>query len=167
MTPESAVQQLAAGLLAREVTPEVLATLQEPATAAILAQLEPGCAEALGKDWTDEDFEGAAVEYRRLFSNDPAVPIRAVAWIEDDSPEIAPRIQFMIDNGFLLLPESFQSLSPDHLAVLLLTLSTLAGDDALQFRADNLDPWVPQFVAALTEKTSHPIYRLAARLVSV
>jgi len=165
MTPESAVLQLAASLLAREVSPEVLATLQEPGTKAVLTQLEPTCAEFLSKPWTPQDFEDAAVEYCRLFILNPAVPVRAAAWFEDDSLEIATRIQFMLDNGFLTLPETFQTLSPDHLAVLLLTRTTLAGEDATQFEADNLTPWVPQFAKALAEKTTHPIYRLAAKLI--
>lgn len=167
MTPESAVLQLAASLLAREITPEVLATLQEPGTKAVLTQLEPTCSDLLDKKWTPKDFEEAAVEYCRLFILNPAVPIRAAAWFEDNSPEIASRIQFMIDNGFLALPESFQTLSPDHLAVLLLVQTTLAGGDATQFEADNLASWVPNFANALAQKTTHPLYRLAARLIEL
>ena len=167
MTPESAVRQLAATLLAREISPEVLATLQEPGTKAVLTHLEPTCSDILDKEWTPGDFEDAAVEYCRLFILTPAVPIRAAAWFEDNSPEIASRIQFMLDNGFLILPESFQTLSPDHLAVLLLTQTILAGEDATQFETDNLATWVPEFANALAEKTTHPLYRLAARLLKL
>lgn len=167
MTPESAVLQLAATLLAREINPEVLATLQEPGTKTILTHLEPSCSELLDKEWTPQDFEDAAVEYCRLFILNPAVPIRATAWFDDNSTEIASRIQFMLDNGFLTLPETFQTLSPDHLAVLLLIQTTLAGEDATQFEADNLTPWVPKFATALGERTTHPIYRLVSRLLDL
>ena len=70
MNPESAVQQLAATLLAREVNSELVATLQEPATAAILKQLEPSCIELLGREWSKKDFNDAAVEFCRLFIAD-------------------------------------------------------------------------------------------------
>jgi len=167
MTPESAVLHLAASLFAREISPEILATLQEPGTRAALTHLEPTCTDLLEKKWTPGDFEEAAVEYCRLFILDPAVPIRAAAYFEDNSLEIASRIQFMLDNGFLSLPESFRSLSPDHLAVLLLTQTTLAGEDAAQFEADNLTSWVPKFAKALSDRTTHPLYRLAARLIDL
>jgi TorA maturation chaperone TorD len=168
MTPESAVQQLAATLLAREVTPELLATLQEPATAGILIQLAPDCADLLQNTWTDQDFEDAAVEFCRLFILNPAVPARAAAYFEDEkSNEIAGRIQFMLDNGFLELPESFQTLAPDHISLLLIVQGTLAGEDATQFQADNLPPWVSTFSKSLSETTEHPLYRLAAKLVKL
>jgi len=168
MTPESAVQQLAATLLAREVTPELLATLQEPITAGILTQLESACAELLEKSWTDQDFEDAAVEFCRLFILNPSVPARAAAYFEEEkSHEIAGRIRFMLDNGFLELAESFQSLAPDHLALLLIVHSSLAGEDALQFQADNLSPWISAFSKSLHENTYHPLYLLTVRSISL
>lgn len=167
MTPESAVQQLAATLVAREVTPELLTTLQEPTTAGILTQLEPDCSEALQKSWTAQDFEDAAVEFCRLFILNPAVPARAAAYFEEEkSHEIASRIQFMLDNGFLELPESFQSLAPDHIALILIVQSSLDGEDAIQFQADNLAPWASTFAKSLEETTTHPLYRLAAKLIA-
>lgn len=166
MSPESAVQQLAATLLAREVTPELLVTLQEPTTAGILIQIEPNCADLLQKPWTDQDIEDAAVEFCRLFILNPAVPVRAAAYFEDEqSNAIASRIQFMLDNGFLELPESFQSLAPDHIALLLIVQSSLDGEDALQFQADNLTPWASTFAKSLEETSTHPLYRLAAKLI--
>ena len=168
MTPESAVQQLAATLIAREVTPDLLATLQEPATAGILSQLAPDCADLLQKPWTAQDFEDAAVEFCRLFILNPAVPARAAAYFEEEkSNEIAGRIQFMLDNGFLELPESFQSLAPDHISLLLIVQGTLEGEDAIQFQADNLSPWVSAFSNSLSENTEHPLYRLAGKLIAL
>ena len=164
MNPESAVLQLAATLLAREVNPELLATLQEPSTAAVLKQLEPRCAELLEKEWDKSDFDDAAVEFCRLFILDPKVPARAAAYFEEKELEIAGRIQFMLDNGFLELPKGFQSLSPDHIAILLLVLTSLAGEDAVQFKKDNLS-WLPEFSSKLAEKSEHPIYQLAAKLI--
>lgn len=165
MTPESAVQQLAATLLAKEITPEVLATLQQPGTSEILKQIEPSCADILDQEWTPQAFEDAAVEFCRLFVLNPAVPARAAAYFEKDELEIAGKIQFMLDNGFLELPESFQTLAPDHVATLLLIQTTISGDDAVQFISDNITPWVPQFATSLLEKSEHPIYRLVAKLL--
>ncbi|MDB4272997.1 molecular chaperone TorD family protein [Akkermansiaceae bacterium] len=166
MNPEAAVQQLAATLLAREVNPELLATLQEPSTAAILKQLEPTCAELLEREWTKEDFDDAAAEFCRLFILEPAVPARAAAYFTENDLEIAARIQFMLDNGFLELPEGFQTLSPDHIAILLLVQTTLAGEDAVQFKKDNLS-WLPEFSGKLASESGHPFYQLAAKLISL
>jgi len=167
MTPESAVRQLAASLLAKEITQEFLTTLMEPATASLLIQLEPSCADLLGKQWSADDYEEASVEYCRLFIVNPVVPARAAAYFEEQELEIASRIQFMLDNGFLELPEKFQNLAPDHVATLLLIRTSIEGEDEAQFTADNITPWIPRFAEALLEKTTHPIYRLAARLVMI
>ena len=166
MNPESAVYQLAATLLAREVNPELLATLQEPSTVAILKQLEPTCAELLEKAWTEDDYDDAAVEFCRLFVLNPAVPARAAAYFEESELEIAGRIQFMLDNGFLRLPENFQTLSPDHIAILLLVHITLEGEDAIDFKKDNLS-WLPEFSEKLLAESKHPFYTLAAKLISM
>lgn len=166
MNPESAVQQLAATLLAREVTPELVATLQESATAAILKQLEPSCIELLGREWTKKDFNDAAVEFCRLFILEPKVPARAAAYFEEKELEIASRIQFMLDNGLLEIPEGFQTLSPDHIAILLLVQTTLAGEDAIQFKKDNLS-WLPEFARKLADQSKHPFYQLVAKLISL
>ena len=154
MNPESAVQQLAATLLAREVNSELVATLQEPATAAILKQLEPSCIELLGREWTKKDFNDAAVEFCRLFILEPKVPARAAAYFEEKELEIASRIQFMLDNGLLEIPEGFQTLSPDHIAIL------------LQFKKDNLS-WLPEFARKLADQSKHPFYQLVAKLISL
>jgi len=164
VTPEAAVQQLAATLLSREVSLEILATLQEPLTAAVLKQLEPRCAELLEKEWAKEDFDDAAVEYCRLFVLNPAVPARAAAYFQENESEIAGRIKFMLDNGFLELPEGFQTLSPDHIAILLLVQTTLGGEDAIEFKKDNLS-WLPEFSGKLASESRHPFYQLAARLL--
>ncbi len=166
MNPESAVQQLAATLLAREVNPELLATLQESSTAAILKQLEPACAELLEREWTKGDFDDAAVEFCRLFILEPRVPARAAAYFEENELEIAGRIQFMIDNGFLELPGGFKTLSPDHIAILLLVQTTLGGEDAIQFKKDNLS-WLPEFSEKLAVESEHSFYQLAAKLISL
>jgi len=165
MTPETAVLQLAATLLAREITPDLLASLQEPTTANVLCQLEPDCRELLSKNWSPEDFDDAAAEFCRLFILNPAVPARAAAWFENDSLEIASRIQFMLDNGFLELPESFQTLAPDHIATLLIIHSSLEKEDADQFAEDNLKPWISRFTEKLRQTTDHPIYRLTGKLL--
>lgn len=166
MTPESAVLQLASFLLAKEVNPELLTILRIPGTTKALTRIEPSCSEILGKDWTDQDFEEAAVEYCRLFILNPAVPARAAAYFpEENAQEIGSRIQFMIDNGFIDLPENYRSLAPDHIALLLIIHSSLAGDDARQFHADNLAPWSDRFADALEQSAQHPLYRLAGKLV--
>lgn len=165
MTPESAVLQLAATLLAREITPDVLSALQEPGTADVLKQIEPEIADRLEKPWNGQDFEEAGMEFRRLFILKPTVPARAAAYFEDNELEIAHRIQFMLDQGFLEVPESFQTLAPDHIAVLLLIQTSVAGEDAVQFAADNLTPWISQFSKSLEQQTRHPIYLLAAKLL--
>ncbi|MDB4354137.1 hypothetical protein N9Z02_02420 [Akkermansiaceae bacterium] len=166
MNPEAAVQQLAATLLAREVNPELLATLQEPSTAAVLKQLEPACAELLEREWVKEDYDDAAAEFGRLFILEPTVPARAAAYFEKDDLEIAGRIQFMLDNGFLELPEGFLTLSPDHIAILLLVQTTLGGEDVVQFKKDNLS-WLPKFSGKLATESRHPFYQLAAKLISL
>ncbi len=165
MTPEAAVLQLSATLLSREITPDLLSALQEPGTTEILKQIEPSAGELLEKSWDEKDFEDAAVEFCRLFILNPAVPARAAAYFEKDELEIAGRIQFMLEQGFLEVPESFQTLAPDHVSILLLIQTTVAGEDAIQFSADNLTPWVPRFAADLTEKSKHPLYKLVGKLL--
>lgn len=167
MTPEAAVAQMAASLLAHEIDASVLASLQQPETAAILKQIEPSAAELLDKEWTADDFEAAAVEFCRLFILNPAAPARAAAYLEKkNSLEVAGRIQFMLDSGFLELPERYQSLAPDHVAVLLLVFSSLDGADATRFKADNM-AWVPGFSDRLHRETGHALYRLAAKILQV
>ena len=77
MTPEAAVAQLAASLLAHEIDASILASLQQPDTAKILTQIEPSACDLLEQDWAAEDFETAAVEFCRLFILNPAAPARA------------------------------------------------------------------------------------------
>lgn len=166
MSPESAVAQLAATLLAHEIDASVLASLQQPETAAILKQIEPTSADLLEKEWTAEDYEEAAVEFCRLFILQPAAPARAAAYEEKGSLEVAGRIQFMLDSDLLELPERFQTLAPDHIALLLLVVSSLEGSDALQFKKDNL-AWMPQFSERLEGESRHPFYALAAKILRV
>jgi TorA maturation chaperone TorD len=166
MTPEAAVAQLAASLLAHEIDASLLASLQQPETALILQKIEPRVASLLDKEWTPQDFEDAAVEYCRLFILDPVAPARAAAYDEKNSLEVAGRIQFMLDSGFLELPKRFKSLAPDHVALLLLVYSTLLGDDSIQFKSENL-AWLPDFSARLENECKHPLYLLAAKILRV
>ena len=80
MTPEAAVAQLAASLLAHEIDASRLASLQQPETSLILQKIEPRVASLLNKKWAPQDFEDAAVEYCRLFILDPVAPARAAAY---------------------------------------------------------------------------------------
>lgn len=166
MTPESAVAQLAASLLAHEIDASVLASLQQPETATILKQIEPSVSELLEREWTAGDFEDAAVEFCRLFILNPAAPARATAYEAKDSLEVAGRIQFMLDSGFLELPERFQALAPDHIALLLLVYSSLGGEDAIQFKGDNLK-WLSEFSEKLESESRHPLYLLASKILQV
>ena len=166
MNPEAAVAQLAASLLAHEIDASVLASLQQPETAAILKEIEPMVATLLEKDWTSQDFEDAAVEYCRLFILNPAVPARAAAYEDKKSLGVAGRIQFMLDSGFLELPERFKTLAPDHIALLLLVYSSLKGDDSIQFKGDNL-AWLAGFSECLEKESLHPLYLLAAKILRV
>ena len=114
----------------------------------------------------NEDFETAAVEFCRLFILNPAAPARAAAYQEKNSLEVADRIQFMLDSGFLELPATFQTLAPDHVALLLLVYSSLDGDDAIQFKADNL-AWLPEFSERLEKESKHAFYLLASKILRV
>ena len=166
MTPEAAVAQLAASLLAHEIDASVLSSLQQPDTAAILNQIEPAIGPMLEREWSSSDFEEAAVEYCRLFILNPVTPARAAAYEEKDSLEVAGRIQFMLDSGFLELPERFKTLAPDHVALLLLVYSSLEGDDSIQFKGDNLG-WLSEFSERLEHESQHPLYLLAAKILKV
>ena len=166
MTPEAAVAQLAASLLAHEIDASILASLQQPDTAEILTQIEPAACDLLERDWAAEDFETAAVEFCRLFILNPAAPARAAAYQEKNSLEVADRIQFMLNSGFLELPATFQTLAPDHVALLLLVYSSLDGDDAIQFKADNL-AWLPEFSERLEKESKHAFYLLASKILRV
>jgi len=166
MTPESAVAQLAASLLAHEVDASILASLQQPETAAILSQIEPSAKELLAREWTPEDFEEAAVEFCRLFILNPVAPVRAAAYEEDQSLAVAGRIQFMLDSGFLELPKTYETLAPDHVALLLLVYSSLNDEDAIQFKTDNL-AWLLKFSEQLEKEGEHPFYLLAAKILRV
>jgi len=166
MTPEAAVAQLAASLLAHEIDASILASLQQPETAAILIRIEPSARELLEREWTPEDFENAAVEFCRLFILNPAAPARAAAYDDKNSLAVAGRIQFMLDSGFLELPATFQTLAPDHVALLLLVYSSLEGEDSIQFKSDNL-AWLPLFLERLEEKSTHAFYLLASKILLV
>ncbi len=166
MTPEAAVAQLAASLLAHEIDVSILASLQQPETAAILTQIEPSARELLERDWTAEDFETAAVEFCRLFILNPDAPARAAAYEDKKSLDVAGRIQFMLDSGFLELPATYQTLAPDHVALLLLVYSSLNDEDAIQFKADNL-AWLPRFSERLETESRHVFYLLASRILRV
>lgn len=166
MTPEAAVAQLAASLLAHEIDASLIASLQQPETALILQKIEPRVAPLLDKEWNSQDFEDAAVEYCRLFILDPVAPARAAAYNEKKSLEVAGRIQFMLDSGFLELPVRFKTLAPDHVALLLLVYSTLQGDDSIQFKSDNL-AWLPDFSGRLETECQHPLYLLVAQILRV
>lgn len=165
MIPDNSVLQLASLLVAKEVTPELLETLQNPAVSEMLISLEPSARELLTRPWTDQDYEDAAVEFCRLFILNPAVPARAAAWREARPDEIAGRIQFMLDQGFLTLPAPFSTLTPDHLSVLLLIQSSLGDEDDGQFWEDNLGPWLAQFATALQQKSTSPLYRLVGAIL--
>jgi TorA maturation chaperone TorD len=126
MTPESAVAQLAASLFAHEIDASLLASLQQPETALILEKIEPRVAPLLGKEWASQDFEDAAVEYCRLFILDPVAPARAAAYDEKNSLEVAGRIQFMLDSGFLELAGALQIIGPGSCGSLALSLQHAA-----------------------------------------
>ena len=166
MTPEAAVAQLAASLLAHEIDASILASLQQPDTAKILTQIEPSACDLLEQDWAAEDFETAAVEFCRLFILNPAAPARAAKYQKKNSLEVADRIQFMLDSGFLELPATFQTLAPDHVALLLLVYSSLSDEDAIQFKADNL-AWLPHFSERLEKESRHAFYLLASKILRV
>jgi TorA maturation chaperone TorD len=166
MTPESAVAQLAASLLSHEIDVSILASLQQPQTAAILTKIEPSSRELLERAWTAEDFETAAVEFCRLFILAPVAPARAAAYEGNDSLKVAGRIQFMLDSGFLELPATFETLAPDHIALLLLVYSSLDGEDAMEFKTDNLG-WLSEFSNRLEGESRHPFYLLAAKILRV
>lgn len=162
MTPEAAVAGLAASLLAHEVTPETLASLQKPEITPLLCEIEPEIKGLLAREWSDQDFEDAAVEFCRLFILEPRAPARAAAYEEPGQPLIASRIQGMIDAGHLKLPERFRSLAPDHVAVLLLIYRSLDEPDSLAFKEQNLS-WLPAFTGRLLKNEQHVLYRLVAR----
>ena len=169
--PDAAVLQLTATLLATEIEPQLLSVLQEPETASALSNIEPACKELLTRPWEETDFDDAAVEFCRLFILNPAVPPRAIAWMEKDAqanPVVASRIQTLIDHGTLRLGPPFQNLPPDHIAVLLLVYSQLAASSqerGKEFVTENLSSWLPQFTSSLRECRTHPIYSLAAKLI--
>ena len=165
MIPDNAVLQLASLLIAKEVTPDLLTTLQNPAVSEMLITLEPSAKDLLTRPWTKQDHEDAAVEFCRLFILNPLVPARAAAWIEEKPDEIAGRIQFMLDQGFLILPEPYLTLTPDHLSVLLLIQCSLGEEDDGQFWADNLTPWISRFAKKLRKESTSPLYRLAGHLL--
>ena len=166
------VLRLAATLLATEVTPALLDSLQVPDTRAALSGIEPACADLLERSWQSADFENAAVEFCRLFILNPAAPPRAAAWLEEvsgiDALVVAGMMQSWIDDGFLEVEPAFSTLPPDHVALLLFVLAEIGRDDpdrAAQFRQDQLDSWLPQFLERLEEESGHPFYTLAAKLV--
>lgn len=165
MIPDNSVLQLASLLIAKEVTPDLIETLQNPAVSKMLISLEPDAKDLLTRNWTTNDYEDAAVEFCRLFILNPTVPARAAAWLEDQPDEIASRIQFMLDQGFLVLPESHKTLTPDHLSVLLIIQCSLGEEDDGQFWNDNVTPWLPSFAKALQEKSTSPLYRLVGKLL--
>ena len=166
MTPEAAVAGLAASLLAQEINRETLASLQSPKIVPLLIEIEPEIETLLEKDWDEHDFEDAAVEFCRLFILDPKAPARAAAFEDSNRPVVASRIQMMIDAGNLNLPERYQSLAPDHIAVLLLVFSSLKEEDGQAFKEENLF-WLPQFIDRLLSSEEHVLYRLIAKSLEV
>lgn len=162
MTPEAAVAGLAASLLTEEINGESLASLQHPEITPLLIEIEPETRDLLGKEWNEKDFEDAAVEFCRLFILDPKAPARAAAYEDSERPVVASRIQMMIDAGNLTLPERYQSLAPDHIAILLLIFSSLSEEDGRAFKEENLF-WLPKFSERLLNNGQHVVYRLIAK----
>lgn len=170
--PLSGLYLLCAELLHREVDSNFLQVLRQNEVLEMFDNLEPGCEAYLQRDWSDADFEQAAVDFCDLFilSENDTAP-RAAAWL-DPGGELSPEAVDAVVGTFILewkieVPPSYQHLTHDHLALILYVAVVVREQDAGladTFEESVLDPWLGKFGEVIAQ-CDFPIYRALGKVL--
>jgi TorA maturation chaperone TorD len=173
-SPESIIglQLLLAELLHREIDSSLLTLLRQPEVSAVFSDAEPLCAEYIHREWSEDDFEQAAVDFCDLFiMPETSCAARAAAWLSIGGVITAETVDALV-HGFVStwnieVPVNYQALTSDH-ASLLLYLSAVIRqaepDQVAEFDAIALNSWLPAFGSELA-KTRSPLYSVIGQLL--
>lgn len=166
-------------LLSQELNAELLRVLQEPEVRKVLIQAEPGCADYLEGDWSEERIEAAAVDFCTLFILPKGVSPMASAWCPRgaDSETVSIGIQQLVrslsEQVEIPLPSGMQGIPAEHAGLLLyLGGSLVAADDealreqALSFLQESTVPWLAKFADRLSTHPLNPLYRAVGVILS-
>ncbi len=173
-SPESIIrlQLLLAELLHREIDESLLALLRQPEVSAVFTAADPLCADYIHKDWSDADYEEAAVDFCDLFlMPETACAARAAAWLPIGGAISAETIDTLV-HGFVStwkieVPASYQTLTPDHASLLLYLSAVIRQSEPSQvdeFESIALHSWLPALGSELAQTTS-PLYSVIGQLL--
>lgn len=164
-SPKAGLYLLFAELIHREIDSRLLELLRQPEVLAGFSGVEPACADYLNKDWSEADYEAAAVDFCDLFiMPDSGSAPRAAAWLETGGDLTAEAVDAVV-NQFITewkieVPPSYQYLAYDHLSLIFYLVVVIAEQDqslAEEFEAAVLTPWVGMFGESLAT-SSLPVY---------
>lgn len=139
---------------------------------AVFTDAEPLCDDYIHKDWSDDDYEQAAVDFCGLFlMPETACAARAAAWLPIGGVITAETIDTLV-HGFVStwnieVPASYQTLTPDHASLLLYLAAVIRKSEPSQvdeFEAIALRSWLPAFGSELAQ-TSSPLYSVIGQLL--
>ena len=165
-SPKAGLYLLFAELIHREIDTKLLDLLRQPEILAGFTEVEPSCADYLTKDWSESDYENAAVDFCDLFimPESGSAP-RAAAWLEMGGELTAEAVDAVV-NQFITewkveVPPSYQYLAHDHLSLIFYLTVVIAEQDqtlADEFEAAVLSPWIGRFGESLASSSS-PVYK--------
>ncbi len=164
---------LFAELIHREVNPQLLELLRQPEVLKGFTEIDPACADYFSKEWSESDFENAAVDFCDLFilPESGSAP-RAAAWLEiggDLTAEVVDSVVTkFITEWKIHVPPSYQHLAYDHLSLIFYICVVIAEKDealAAEFEAAVLTPWAGKFGDSLAQSSS-PLYRSLGIMIS-
>lgn len=163
---------LFARLLNEEMNPALREILIQPAVLEILSMAEPEVVEYLRGDWTDADYESAAVDFCNTFilperCNQP----RAAAWLAGGDSISAEGIHSVVKSFVeqleISIPEEFVGLPFDHASVLFFLSAMLRETEnpqGAEFEELALGSWIHLFGKAIQSSES-PLYQALGRLI--
>ena len=172
-SPKAGLYLLFAELIHREIDAKLLDLLRQPEVLAGFTELEPSCADYLTREWSESDYENAAVDFCDLFimPESGSAP-RAAAWLEMGGELTAEAVDSVV-NQFITewkieVPPSYQYLAYDHLSLIFYLAVVIAEQDeelAEEFEAAVLTPWIGRFGESL-KSSSSPFYRALGVMLS-
>ena len=166
---QSGLYLLLAELLHLEIDPRLRELLLQPEILEAFQQLDDRCESYLTSDWSEKDYETAAVEFCTQFilNDSDSVP-RAAAWIDESHSKVLEDVVFaFIKEWKIEVPPSYQKLAHDHVSLLLYLSSTIRSQDinlAKEFDELTLAPWIAAFGKSLTSSPV-PVYRAIGQIL--
>lgn len=163
---------LFARLLNEELNPDLRNLLLQPEVLEVVAKAEPEVADYLASEWSEKDYEAAAVDFCDTFIL-PKMSIqpRAIAWLHEgsevSSDGIHAVVQAFLDRGSTALPDELSKLPLDHASVLFFMAASLretGSDQSAEFEHAVLGSWIHDFGGALRGSRS-PLYRALGKLI--